>query len=85
MFRKYYAQFARNMALISVCYGGLFLGGGIAQRHVELFQSGEFMQEFERSDKKEDILHKIPVFIITNKEIGLYGCCNVAVNFEDRI
>lgn len=84
MFIKYYAQFARNMALVSVCYGGLYIGGGIAPRHVELFSSSIFIREFEKSDKKSDILAKIPVYIITNHDIGLYGCCNVAVNFADR-
>lgn len=84
-FIKHYAQFARNMALNTICFGGLYICGSIAQNHIELFQSGEFMIEFERSDKKTDILEKIPVFIITNKDIGFYGCSNAGVNFLDLI
>jgi len=84
MFLKYYAQFARNMAMVTECYGGLFISGGIAQKHVNLFLAGDFMLEFEKTDMKGDILNNVPAYIITNKEVGLYGCCNVAVNFLDH-
>ena len=39
------------------------------------------MHEFELHDKKSIVLQKIPVYIITNNDVGLYGCCNVAANF----
>jgi glucokinase len=84
-FKKFYAQYARNMALVSVPMGGLFIAGGIAHRHPEIFNTKEFVLEFEKSDRKEDLLEKIPIFIITKKELPLFGLCNVAVNFSDRI
>jgi glucokinase len=81
LFMKFYARAAKNLALISACYSGLFITGRIALKNIERFKEKSFIQEFERSDKKTDILDRIPVYIITNKEMGLFGCCNVAVNF----
>jgi len=45
-------------------------------------QSGIFMKEFTRCDVPNisPILKKMPVFVITDYRIGLYGCANVAIN-----
>jgi glucokinase len=81
LFMKIYARAAKNIALLSACYSGIFITGRIALKNIDRFKERSFIEEFERSDKKVDILDKIPVYIITNIELGLYGCCNVAVNF----
>jgi len=81
LFLTFYARAARTLALISECYSGLFITGRIAATHIALLQSGPFMHEFELHDKKSIVLQKIPVYIITNNDVGLYGCCNVAANF----
>jgi glucokinase len=81
LFMKFYARAAKNIALLSACYSGLFITGRIALKNIERFKEKSFIEEFEKSDKKVDILDKIPVYLITNTELGLYGCCNVAVNF----
>ena len=81
VFMNIYARAARTLALISECYAGLFIAGRIALKHIDKFQDKSFMEEFERHDKRNDVLRKIPVYIITNNDVGLYGCCNVAVNF----
>ncbi len=81
MFINFYARAARILALISECYSGLFIAGKIAIKNPGLFKTGAFMEEFEKHDKRNDILRKTKVYIIKNEDIGLYGCCNVAANF----
>jgi glucokinase len=85
LFIEYYARFARIFSLSTECYGGLFLTGKMVQKNTELFESGRFMKEFEKHDKRNDLLRKIPVYIIKKDDIGLFGCCNVAVNFYSKI
>lgn len=79
LFVKYYARAAKNLALVSECYGGLFLNGKIVLKKLKAFS--KFTEEFHKHAKEEAILKKIPVFVIKNTDIGLYGCCNVVTNF----
>ena len=81
LFMTFYARAARNLALISECYSGLFIVAGRMIIYSEYFTDGAFMQEFELHDQRTDVLRKIPVYLIKNPDVGLYGCCNVAVNF----
>ncbi len=86
MFLVFYARAARNLALTAECYSGLFIGGGIILRYANLInQNKAFMKEFESHDLRSDVLRKTPVYIIKNKDVGLLGCCNVAVNFFNLI
>ncbi len=77
-----YAAAAKNCAIFPLAPGGVFLAGGIAAKILPEFQSGAFMREFTRCDVPNirAILKRIPVFVITDYRIGLYGCANVAVN-----
>jgi glucokinase len=81
MFIKFYGRAARSLALLSQPYAGLFITGGIAQRHPD-WMGKLFLEEFLRHEKKSDFIWKIPVYIITNPDVSLYGCCNVAVSFS---
>jgi len=81
MFMRFFARAARSVALMSECYSGLFISGTIAFKNLHWFFDKRFMEEFEKHDKRTDVLRKIPVYIIKNKNTGLYGCCNVAANF----
>jgi len=83
LFMKFYARAAKNLALMSKCYSGLFIAGNIALKHISDFKRNEFMQEFEKHDKRPDILRKIPVYVITNRDASLLGCSNAAINFFD--
>jgi glucokinase len=77
-----YARAAKNTAILPLAPGGVFLAGGVAARILKEMRSGTFMKEFLRCDipNIRAILKRIPVFVITDYQIGLYGCANVAVN-----
>ena len=77
-----YARAAKNSAIFPLAPGGVFLAGGIAAKILSEMKSGVFMKEFLRCDipNIRSILQRIPVFVITDYRIGLYGCANVAAN-----
>jgi glucokinase len=77
-----YAAAAKNCVVFPLAPGGAFLAGGIAAKILPEIQSGIFMREFRRCDVPniKAILNRVPVFVITDYRIGLYGCANVAVN-----
>ncbi len=81
LFFNIYARATRYLALISECYAGIFITGGIAQKNIKRLKDPSFMEEFEKHDKRFEVLKKIPIYIVTNNDITLYGCCNVAINF----
>jgi glucokinase len=80
LFIRFYGRAARNLALLSQPYAGLFIAGGIVFRHPD-WMGKIFLEEFLRHEKKSDFIWKIPVYTIINPDVSLYGCCNVAVNF----
>ncbi len=77
-----YGRAARNSAIFPLAPGGVFLCGGIAAKILPEMRSGVFMKEFLRCDipNIRSILQHIPVFVVTDYRIGLYGCANVASN-----
>ena len=77
-----YARAAKNSAIFPLAPGGVFLAGGIAAKILPEMKSGVFMKEFLRCDipNIHAILQRVPVFVITDYRIGLYGCANVAAN-----
>jgi len=85
-FMSFYARASRNLALMCEPYSGLFLADVIALRYLKREKDKSrmlvrFMTEYELHDKRSDVLRKVPVYMISNKKAGLYGCCNAVVNF----
>jgi glucokinase len=82
MWLRAYGRAAKNKALFPLTPGGVFLAGGIAAKNLPEMQSGVFLKEFYRCDVPNirKLLLRTPVFVITDYNIGLYGCANVAVN-----
>lgn len=73
MFLTAYGAEAGNFALKTLCYGGLYLAGGIAAKNLELFADGTFMTAFSHKGRVSDLLAGIPVHIILNPQVGLIG------------
>jgi glucokinase len=81
LFTKYYARCAKNFVLDTMATGGVYITGGIALKNKEIFQTNEFLKEFENAYRRNDIIKKIPIYILINKDVGLYGACLAAVHF----
>lgn len=82
MFLEQYAKAARNLAITTLAQGGLYIAGGIAMKNLSQFKKPYFMQTFTKNYKHGDLLRKIPVFIITDYDVSLYGCANAIMHHE---
>lgn len=80
IFKTAYAKFAKNMALDALAFGGVYIAGGIAQKNSDIFDM-EFVKIFGQSDKMRDILARMPIYLITNYDIGLIGAGFAGVKF----
>ena len=78
IFTKFYGRSAKNFVLDSLATGGLFIAGGIAAKNKEIFKDPVFFEEFENVYQYSDVLKNVPVFVITNEDIGLLGACFAA-------
>jgi len=70
---KFYARCAKDFALESLALNGLYIAGGIASKNLPLFDRPEFMHEFSRSIKQETLLKSIPVYIVADYNVSLFG------------
>jgi glucokinase len=83
LFVRFYARALRNFALNILARGGMYIAGGIAAKNISFFTSGELMKEFEINHTQHKLLRDIPVFVITNYNVSLFGAANVAANFPE--
>jgi glucokinase len=70
---KFYGRVCRNYVLDTLATGGLYIAGGVAARNPELVKGAVFEAEFRSSDTMAALLAKIPVFLITDENSGLWG------------
>lgn len=70
---RFYGRQARHYALQVLATGGLYIAGGIAARIPALVTHPEFAAEFRRTATMSQVLDRIPVFLVTDEESGLWG------------
>jgi glucokinase len=74
-----YGAEAGNLALKLMATGGVFLGGGIAPKLVSKLSGPLFMQAFVGKGRMQALLESIPVRVITNDKIALFGAARYAM------
>jgi glucokinase len=74
-----YGAEAGNLALKLMATGGVYLGGGIAPKLVTKLAGPLFMQAFVSKGRMQQLLESIPVKLITNDKIALFGAARYAV------
>jgi glucokinase len=74
-----YGSEAGNLALKLMATGGVYLGGGIAPKLVTKLAGPSFMQAFLGKGRMQPLLESIPVRVITNDKIALFGAARYAV------
>lgn len=80
IFVEAYGAEAGNLALKTLCFGGLYVAGGIAGKILPLLKDGDFMEAFTNKGRMSGLLKKMPVRIITNPQVGLIGAAIRAAN-----
>ena len=82
LYVQYYARFAKNCALTYAATGGLYIAGGIAAKNKALFTDQQFMHHFLASEKQRTLLEKVPVYLIQDYSVSLYGAAEYARYFN---
>lgn len=87
VFIKMYGRFASNTSLLFLALGGLYLAGGIVTKNEALFLEDQiFMKNFaiNYKDNIQQLLAKIPVYIVKDYSISIYGAANAAVTLMNK-
>lgn len=84
LFVQWYGAEAGNLALKSMSRGGLYVGGGIAPKILPLFQRDIFMRAFLNKGRMRPLLEAMPVRVILNDRVALYGAALCAATAPSR-
>jgi glucokinase len=72
-FCRIMGSFAGNLALNMATTGGIFIGGGIANRFPEFIQHSDFRARFEAKGQMKHYVKDIPTYLIAEPDHGLLG------------
>ena len=72
-FCRIMGSFAGNLALNMATTGGIFIGGGIANRFPEFIQNSDFRARFEAKGQLKHYVKDIPTYLIAEPDHGLLG------------
>ena len=73
LFVAVYGAFAGNMALATLARGGVYIAGGIAPKIAPKLKEGAFMRAFNNKGRFGEVLATMPVQVVMNPQVGLYG------------
>jgi glucokinase len=73
LFALLYGREAGNMALKHMALGGVFLGGGIAPKNLDLLRNGGFMRGFLDKGRMRPLMQRMPVRVILQPRTPLLG------------
>ena len=68
-----YSSFIGDLAVHELCFGGLWISGGTAPKHLKNFISDSFLKQFSNKGRLKDIVKTIPIRIILDEEFGLHS------------
>lgn len=78
IFVRAYAAKAGDLALTTLCFGGLYLVGGIAPKLIKQLNDGRFTETFCDKGRMSTLVSNIPVYLVMDTHIGLQGAANFA-------
>lgn len=79
MYTRFYARCAKDFALNALALGGVYIAGGIAAKNLPMFELPIFMDEFINCGKQQDLLKQVPVYVITDYNVSLYGAAEYMI------
>jgi len=78
MFVSVYGAEAGNLALKVLAVGGIYVGGGIAPKAINIIRRGGFMKAFTDKGRLSGLLEQTPVHIILESRAALMGAASFA-------
>ena len=79
IFASIYGAEAGNLALKCVALGGVFVGGGIAQKILPVLEAGSFMSSFIDKGRHRTMMQRMPVKVVLNPRAALFGAAHYAL------
>lgn len=73
VFMELYGSEAGNLALKHMAVGGVYLGGGIAPKNLDLLRQGPFLEAFFDKGHMADLMRRMPVRVILEQRAPLLG------------
>ncbi|WP_165066597.1 glucokinase [Desulfovibrio sp. ZJ200] len=83
-YSRLYARACRNWILTTLCRRGLWIAGGIASRNPLSVTSEYFLEEFYSTPHFEALIRSVPVYLIENKNSGLWGAAQAGFELLRR-
>jgi len=80
LFARFYGRAARDYALTVLAAGGVYISGGVAAKNPLLVAHPEFAREFRASPTYAAFLADIPVRLVREENVGLFGAAAIARN-----
>jgi len=83
LFVKMLARYASDISTLLLPFGGLYLAGGVAQKELRwLVGENLFMEFYEMAYNKniKPLLMQVPVYLIKDYSISLYGAANACIS-----
>jgi glucokinase len=78
MFLGLYGAEAGNLALKHLAIGGLYLGGGIAPKLVDIIGDSPFVARFVDKGRMQPLLNDVPVYVVLDDHTGIWGAASYA-------
>lgn len=78
LFSRIYGATVGDLALASLPAGGVFIAGGIAPKLLPFLQNGSFVEAFCAKGRMSELMHGLPLQVITNPQAGLLGAAHFA-------
>ncbi|MBN9296618.1 MAG: glucokinase [Filimonas sp.] len=73
LFVEYLARESASLVLKLKSVGGLFIGGGIPPKIINLLQTDLFFKTFLDCDRMQDLIKEVPVYVVLNDNTALLG------------
>lgn len=78
LYMKLYIRLLRNVAYITLPYGGLYITNSVVENNSELFRSSNFFTKMLdcNNDLLSAIIAEIPVYCVLDPQVKLYGAAH---------
>jgi glucokinase len=73
---------AGNMALKVMAFGGVYIGGGLPTRIIDVLDSTIFLKTFLNKGRMSRLLNDVPVHVITNLKAPMIGAASIAISLS---
>ena len=78
LFFELLGQVAGNLVLSTGAFDGVYIAGGVAQRHGDLLQASRFREGFENKGRHRELMTSVPSHLILHAQPGLLGASRKA-------